>query len=86
MSNVKPYLFASISEDDVSLNFGNTSNKDWRVSPGFGIGALGQVTPATVIDVFAMMKFPQKGFSVGPGITASGGIDTQFLAGLALKW
>ena len=85
VSNVKPYLFGSVSEDDVSLNFGAMSNKDWRVSPGFGVGALGQLTNATEIDVFAMMKFPQKGFLVG-GTMASGGIDTQYLAGLAVKW
>ena len=85
-TNVKPYLFGSISEDDVSLNVGNVANKDWRVAPGFGIGALGQLTNATEVDVFAMMKFPQKGFTVGPNASASGGIDTQYLAGLALKW
>lgn len=86
VSNVKPYIFGSISEDDVSLSVGNVSNKDWRVSPGFGIGALGQLTNATEVDVFAMMKFPQKGFTIGPNALASGGIDTQYLAGLALKW
>jgi hypothetical protein len=88
VSNVKPYLFGSISEDDVSLNFGAMSNKDWRIAPGFGVGALGQLTNATEIDVFAMMKFPQKGFTIGPGagIQVSGGIDTQYLAGLAIKW
>lgn len=88
VSNVKPYLFGSISEDDVSLNFGGIANKEWRVSPGFGVGALGQITSGTVIDVFAMMKFPQKGLTIGApaGTMASGGIDTQYLAGLAIKW
>ena len=89
VTNVKPYLFGSVSEDDVSLNFGQASNKDWRIAPGFGIGALGQLTASTAIDVFAMMKFPQKGITVGMpviGAAATGGIDTQYLAGLALKW
>lgn len=88
VSNVKPYLFGSLSEDDTSLNFGAVANKDWRVSPGFGFGALGQLTGGTAIDVFAMMKFPQKGFNIGMpvGTVATGGVDTQYLAGLAIKW
>jgi hypothetical protein len=85
-TNVKPYLFGSISEDDVSINFGAAANKDWRISPGFGVGALGQLSNGTAVDVFAMMKFPQKAFSVGPDVVATGGLGTQFLAGLALKW
>lgn len=87
VTNIKPYIFGAIREQDVSLNFGAASNTDWEFSPGFGVGALGQWTNGIVIDVFAEMLFPQKGQCVGSGIpSACGGIGTQYLAGLAVKF
>jgi hypothetical protein len=89
-SNVKPYLFASLTEDDVTLDIaGVGSNKDWRLSPGVGIGMLGQLTSGTVVDVFTMAKFPQKGVCVGAGLPQGqpcGAEGTTYLAGLAAKW
>jgi hypothetical protein len=89
-SNIKPYIFASATEDDITVDLaGMGSNKDWRVSPGVGIGALGQLTSGSVVDVFAMTKFPQKGVCVGAGLPAGqpcGAVGTTYLAGLALKW
>jgi len=88
-TNIKPYLFGSLTEEDISLDFGMASNRDWRLSPGMGIGMLGQLTSGSVVDVFAMTKFPQKGICVGSGLpsgVACGGVGTTYLAGLALKW
>lgn len=89
-SNIKPYLFASLTEDDVTIDIaGAGSNKDWRLSPGMGIGMLGQLTSGSMVDVFAMTKFPQKGLCIGNGLPqgqACGGVGTTYLAGLALKW
>ena len=89
-SNIKPYLFASLTEDDITVDIaGMGSNKDWRLSPGLGIGMLGQLTSGSVVDVFAMTKFPQKGVCEGSGVIAGqacGSIGTTYLAGLALKW
>lgn len=88
-SNVKPYLFGSLTEEDISIDLGAASNRDWRISPGIGIGALGQLTSGSVVDVFAMTKFPQKGVCVGNGLPqgqACGGVGTTYLAGLAIKW
>jgi hypothetical protein len=89
-SNIKPYLFASMSEDDITIDvFGAGSNKDWRFAPGVGIGALGQLTSGSVVDVFVMAKFPQRGVCVGtglPGGQACGSESTNILGGLALKW
>lgn len=88
-SNIKPYVFGSLTEEDISVDLGAASNRDWRVSPGIGIGALGQLTSGSVVDVFAMTKFPQKGVCVGNGLPqgqACGGVGTTYLAGLALKW
>lgn len=89
-SNIKPYLFGSLTEDDITIDIaGMGSNKDWRLAPGVGIGALGQLTSGSVVDVFAMTKFPQKGVCFGTGLPAGqacGGVGTTYLAGLALKW
>jgi hypothetical protein len=89
-SNIKPYIFGSVTEDDITIDIaGMGSNKDWRVSPGMGIGMLGQLSSGSVVDVFAMTKFPQKGVCFGGGLPAGqacGSVGTTYLAGLALKW
>lgn len=89
-TDIKPYLFGSITEEDITIDLGGIgSNKDWRIAPGMGIGMLGQLTSGSVVDVFAMTRFPQKGICVGnglPGGQACGSVGTQYLAGLALKW
>lgn len=89
-SNIKPYIFGSLTEDDITVDIaGMGSNKDWRLAPGMGIGMLGQLTSGSVVDVFAMTKFPQKGLCFGNGLPqgqACGGVGTTYLAGLSLKW
>lgn len=92
-SNIKPYVFGSLTEEDVTIDVlgpaTTLSNRDWRFSPGVGIGMLGQLTSGSVVDVFAMTKFPQKGVCVGNGLPAGqacGGVGTTYLAGLAIKW
>lgn len=88
-SNIKPYLFASLTEDDKTLDIlGVGSNKVWGFAPGMGIGMKGQLTSGSVVDVFAMTRFPQKGFCVGNGLNgqACGNIGTTYIAGLALDW
>lgn len=87
-TNIKPYLFGSVTEEDRTLDvFGVGSNKVWGIAPGVGIGMKGQLTSGSVVDVFAMTKFPQRGTCVGNGINgACGGVGTTYLAGLALDW
>jgi hypothetical protein len=89
-SNIKPYIFGALTEDDITVDIaGMGSNKDWRLAPGMGVGMLGQLTSGSVVDVFAMTKFPQKGLCFGNGLPqgqACGGVGTTYLAGLALKW
>jgi hypothetical protein len=89
-SNIKPYLFGSLTEDDITIDLaGAGSNRDWRLSPGLGVGMLGQLTSGSVVDVFAMTKFPQKGICIGAGLPAGqacGSEGTTYLAGLAVKW
>ena len=89
-TNIKPYLFGSLSEDDITIDVaGVGSNRDWRLSPGMGIGMLGQLSSGSVVDVFAMTQFPQKGVCIGSGLpsnSACGSLSTVYKAGLALKW
>lgn len=89
-TNIKPYIAASLSEDDITIDIaGHGSNRDWRLSPGISVGALGQLSSGSVVDVFAMTQFPQKGVCVGAGTIqgqACGSQSTVYKAGLALKW
>lgn len=89
-SNIKPYVAGSLSEDDITIDIaGHGQNRDWRFSPGLSVGALGQLSSGSVVDVFAMTQFPQKGVCVGPGTVpgmACGSQATVYKAGLALKW
>lgn len=87
ITNIKPYIYASADEDDVSLNVGGAANRTWSLSPEIGVGALGQVSASTVIDVFAGAKFPQKGTCVGfLAPQACAGEGTTAVVGMALKW
>jgi hypothetical protein len=89
-TNIKPYIFGSLTEEDRTLDvLGFGSNKVWGFAPGAGVGMKGQLTSGSVVDVFAMTRFPQKGFCVGSGVVAGqacGSVGTTYLAGLALDW
>lgn len=89
-TNIKPYLEVHVTEEDVTLDvLGAGSNKDWRVAPGIGVGAIGQLTSGSVVDVGALVTFPQKGVCVGPGTIAGqpcGSLGTRYQAVLAIDW
>lgn len=89
-SNIKPYLFGALTEEDITIDIaGMGSNKDWRFSPGVGVGMKGQLTSGSVVDVFTMISFPEKGVCVGTGLPqgqACGSVGTTYKAGLALDW
>lgn len=88
ITNIKPYLYAAVDEDDVSLNVpGIAANKIWSVSPEFGLGMKGQVSATVAADVFAGVKLPQKGVCVGVlAATACAGMGTTAVVGLALDF
>lgn len=87
ITNIKPYIYASADEDDISINVGGSANRTWSLSPEIGVGALGQISASTVIDVFAGAKFPQKGACVGfEAAQACAGLGTTAVVGLALKF
>lgn len=89
-TNIKPYLEVHFNEEDVTLAVAGTgSNKNWMFSPGIGVGAIGQLTSGSVVDVAALIDFPQKGICVGPGTVGGqpcGGVSTRYRALLAIDW
>lgn len=89
-SNVKPYIAFDSHIDDVTLDvLGAGSNRDWRWSPGLSVGALGQLSSGSVVDVAAYLKFPDRGICTGPGTmpgVACTTEKTQVGGLLALKW
>lgn len=88
ITNIKPYIYAAIDEDDVSLNVpGIGANRIWSVAPEFGLGAKGQVSATVAVDVFAGVKLPQKGVCVGVFTTeACAGMGTTVVGGVALDF
>ena len=88
ITNIKPYLYFALDEDDVSLNVpGLAANKLWSVSPEFGLGAKGQVSASVAVDVFAGVKLPQKGVCVGSfAALGCAGMGTTAVVGMALNF
>jgi hypothetical protein len=89
-SNVKPYLSAHFTEQDITIDvLGAGSNRDWRFKPGLSVGALGQLTSGSVVDVATVVEFPQRGVCAGaglPGAQGCGSAGTEYKGLLALKW
>lgn len=48
-----PYVFASISEQDVGATFGLAQHKQWLIAPGIGIGNKIRLSNGIVFDPFA---------------------------------
>lgn len=84
----KWYIGATLDQRDISLNYGAQSNKIWAIGPGIVLGNQNQLSGGTVADVYAKVRFDDKGFCVGavPTGPACGSVGTTFLAGIDLKW
>lgn len=87
ITTTKAYMGATLTEDDISLNFGPTSNRVWTVAPGITVGVLGRLTSGSVIDTFVEVKFDDRGVCVGNTMgLGCGTVHKTYLAGVALKW
>ena len=60
-----PYLFGSIHEDDVGVSNGFTSNKQYLISAGFGIGNKVRLSNQIVFDPFAEYILPSSQMCIG---------------------
>jgi len=80
-----PYLFGSIHEDDVGVSNGFTSNKQYLISAGFGIGNKTRLTNGVVFDPFVEYILPSSQMCIGiaGGCTQRG---AAVRAGMALEF
>lgn len=60
-----PYLFGSVHEDDVGVSNGFTSNKQYLISAGFGIGNKVRLSNGVVFDPFAEYILPSSQMCIG---------------------
>lgn len=60
-----PYLFAGLHEDDVGVSNGFTSNKQYLISAGFGIGNKTRLSNGVVFDPFAEYILPSSQMCIG---------------------
>lgn len=82
-----PYLFASLSEQDVSGQFGFAMNKEWLFAPGLGIGNKVRLSNGVVFDPFAEYVFNTNSMCLGPlGGNNCVRLDTQVRAGFHLEF
>ena len=62
---VTSYLFGSVHEDDVGVANGFTSNKQYLVSAGFGIGNKNRLSNGVVFDPFVEYILPSSQMCIG---------------------
>lgn len=60
-----PYLFGSLHEDDVGVSNGFSSNKQYLISAGFGIGNKTRLSNGVVFDPFVEYILPTSQMCVG---------------------
>ena len=60
-----PYLFGSVHEDDVGVSNGFTSNKQFLISAGFGIGNKIRLSNGVVFDPFVEYILPSSQMCIG---------------------
>ncbi len=77
------YMFGAVHEQDVSAQFGLSSNRDWLISPGVGFGTLTRWSNGLVVDVWIENQFRSSGMAVGPSKVA---LKDMIRAGLAFKY
>lgn len=60
-----PYIFGSVHEDDVGISNGFTSNKQYLISAGVGVGNKIRLSNGVVFDPFAEYILPSSQMCVG---------------------
>jgi opacity protein-like surface antigen len=80
------YAFVALDEQDISASFGLKSNRDWMISPGFGIGMLYRLSNNVVADVSVMYKMQTNAVCLGGAGSTCPALGQGVQAGLAFKW
>lgn len=92
----QPYIMAGVQEFDNSGWFQASSGSSVGVAPLIGAGVINQLTDingkasGAVLDTYAKVVFPGKGFSINvngtPGLGAAANMGTQYFAGVAVYY
>lgn len=69
-SNVNPYLFVGLVEQDVSAQLGLSQNTTWLIAPMLGLGGLTRLSNGVVVDTWAGWQLNSQSFC--PGGVGSG--------------
>jgi len=78
------YMFGSTHEQDISVQFGLATNREWAFSPGLGIGHLTRWSNGIVVDTFAEWQFRSNEICVGP--TKCAGTGNVARVGVGVKY
>lgn len=82
-----PYIFGGFHQDDVGVANGLTSNKEFLLSVGFGIGNKTRLSNGVVFDPFAEYILPSSAVCLGPiGGNQCYHQSAQFRVGAALEF
>jgi hypothetical protein len=82
-----PYIFGSVSEQDISATFGLAQNQQWLVAPGIGIGNKVRLSNGVVFDPFAEYVMNSNAMCFGPlAGNACVKQNTQVRAGFHLEF
>jgi hypothetical protein len=87
-TNVHPYLAAGVREDDISVNFGLSQNRAWRVMPTAGVGMMGQLSKGIAVDTWAEVGFGANSVCAGvSNITGGcGKVGNQYRVGFGVYY
>jgi hypothetical protein len=78
------YIFAGLSEDDVSARFGGATAKQWIVSPEAGLGMRTRLSNNVVADVWAAALLQSQEICIG--VMACPKMATGFRTGLGFYY
>jgi hypothetical protein len=82
-----PYIFGSISEQDIGATFGLAQNKQWLIASGIGIGNKVRLSNGVVFDPFAEYVLNSNAMCFGPlGGNTCVKQNTQVRAGFHLEF
>lgn len=83
-TNLQVGFMAGVDENDISSNFGLSSNREWRVAPMIGLVAMEQLSNGAALRTWVKTVFPERGVCAGPIVNACANIGQQVKVGVGL--
>jgi hypothetical protein len=81
-----PYIFGAVHEEDIGVSLGLSSNKQWLVSAGFGIGNKTRLSNGVVFDPYVEYIMPSTELCVGPIKTGCTKQGNRMMVGAKLEF